>query len=200
MHNKLHMGCFNRVLSGWHNTDITPHIWIARIPFAPYICRRIGVITEERFREHRKGSFREVHYLDITRRFPYPDNVFEAAFCSHVLEHIPRQAVSHFFREVFRVLRQGAIFRVVVPSLEMAISAYSAENPDPCLDMIFENNHSSAKNIHKWMYTKQSLSKVFRAAGFTAVTPCSYRVGRMPDVEAADNRPENSIYVEGEKP
>jgi hypothetical protein len=50
------------------------------------------------------------------------------------------------------------------------------------------------------MYTEESLARVFREAGFTAVAPQPYRSGRLPNLEAVDNRPENSIYVEGEKP
>lgn len=200
MNSKLHIGCFNHVVEGWHNTDITPHLWIARIPLAPQLCRATGLISEARFQDHRKGVFRRVHYLNVKRRFPFSDASFEAAFSSHVLEHIHPQFVGRFFTEVLRVLRPGAIFRVAVPSLALAIASFDPEAPEKCLEMIFENSHRNAKDIHKWMYTEQSLARQFRLAGFVEVEPQAYQHGQLPDVRNIDSRPENSIYVEGRKP
>jgi predicted SAM-dependent methyltransferase len=200
MNTKLHIGCFNHVVEGWHNTDITPHLWIARIPFAPQLCRAAGLISEDRYQDHRKGVFRSVHYLNVHKRFPFPDGTFEAAYCSHVLEHIHPKSVGPFFAEVLRVLRPGAIFRVAVPSLALAIAMYTPEAPEQCLEMIFENAHRNTKDIHKWMYTEQSLARALRTAGFVEVVPQLFRSGRLPDLMNIDNRPENSIYVEGRKP
>jgi len=197
---RLHLGCFNRPVDGWHNTDITPHIWLSRIPGTALMLRCVGLLSEERLREHRAGIYRRVHYLNVTKRFPFPGESFEAVFSSHMLEHIHGTFVPHLFSEVSRVLQPGAIFRVAVPSLELAMRIYRPDAPDDCLNLIFENNHGLSKNIHKWMYTEESLARVFREAGFTAVAPQRYRSGRLPNLEAVDNRPENSIYVEGEKP
>jgi hypothetical protein len=36
--------------------------------------------------------------------------------------------------------------------------------------------------------------------GFNHVKAWEYKQGRCEDVELIDNRPENSIYIEGEKP
>jgi SAM-dependent methyltransferase len=197
---RLHLGCFNRPVDGWFNTDITPHIWLSRLPGAPLMLRSVGLISGERFREHRAGIYQKVHFLDVTKRFPFLADTFEGVFCSHMVEHIRRTFVPHVFREVLRVLQPGGIFRVVVPSLELAIRSYQPDAPDDCLNLIFENNHGLSKNIHKWMYTEESLSQVFREAGFAEVSSRRYRSGRLPNLEAVDNRPENSIYVEGEKP
>lgn len=200
MEDKLHLGCFNVVHRGWRNTDITPHLWIARIPGAAWLLHSAGRLSDERLREHRRGIFRRVQYLNLSKRFPYGDNSFEAVFCSHVLEHIHVSSVSRLFGEVLRVLKPDGTFRVVVPSLELALARYSAASPEECLDMIFENRHEGLKNIHKWMYTRESLAKALTDAGFTEVARQRYREGSMPDVEKLDNRPENSIYVEGRKP
>jgi predicted SAM-dependent methyltransferase len=197
---KLHLGCFNHPVDGWHNTDITPHNWLSKIPGAPLLCKYVGLISEVRLAEHRAGIYRKVHYLDVTNQFPYSDNSFEGAFCSHVLEHIDRRFVPHLFAEVFRVLEPSGIFRVAVPSLELAIKSYQPNAPDACLNMIFESNHRSSKNTHKWMYSEESLTRIFRESGFVACGPQRYKSGRLPNLEAIDNRPENSIYVEGEKP
>jgi ubiquinone/menaquinone biosynthesis C-methylase UbiE len=132
-------------------------------PGAESLLHALDKLSDERFREHRSGVFRRVHYLDALKPFPYPDNSFSGVFCSHVLEHIEFSAVPQLFREVLRVLRPSGILRVAVPSLELAIGQHRADSPDERLDQIFENRH-------------------------------------LPDVEKVDNRPENSIYVEGQKP
>ena len=31
---RLHIGAFNCGIAGWINTDITMHLWIARVPLA----------------------------------------------------------------------------------------------------------------------------------------------------------------------
>jgi predicted SAM-dependent methyltransferase len=196
----LNLGCFNQPVDGWYNTDITPHIWLSRVRGAPLLFRSVGLISAERLREHRAGIYRKVHYLDITKRFPFAAESFEGVFCSHILEHIHRTFVPHVFSEVLRVLQPSGIFRVVVPSLELAIRSYQPASPDDCLNLIFENDHRLSKNIHKWMYTEESLAKIFLDAGFTAVTPQPYQSGRLPNIKTIDNRPENSIYVEGVKP
>ena len=36
---KLHLGAFNCGIEGWINTDVTPHMWIARLPFAAQLDR-----------------------------------------------------------------------------------------------------------------------------------------------------------------
>ncbi len=200
MEDKLQIGCFNAPAAGWYNTDITPHLWIARVPGAAALLHAAGKLSDERYQEHREGIFRRVHYLNVGKPFPYPDNSFTGVFCSHVMEHIDFSAVPFVFREVLRILKPAGIFRVVVPSLELAIAQYRAASPDECLDAIFENRHEGFKNIHKWMYTGESLAKVFRETGFASVTQETYRKGRLPDLVTVDNRPENSIYVEGQKP
>jgi hypothetical protein len=40
----LHLGCLDRPVDGWVNTDITPHIFVARIPLAARILRRLGAM------------------------------------------------------------------------------------------------------------------------------------------------------------
>ena len=101
---KLHIGCFNVPLEGWYNTDITPHIVIARIPFGAVILHAVGVIDDARFHQHRKRLFRRVHYLDATRRFPFPDNSLDAIYSSQVLQNFARDEVENCLLETHRVL------------------------------------------------------------------------------------------------
>lgn len=194
---KLQLGCFHQGLDGWVNTDITPNLFIARVPFASTILYRLGVVNDQHYAWHREGRFKRVRYLNVTGKFPYRAGIFDAVFCCHMLEHLdPRQA-RNMFTEVLRVLKPGGVFRVVIPDLEWTVSLYDAENPDRFLNAMYEHVGGSAKNSHKWMYTKESLKRFFEEQGFVDIQNCAYREGSLPDVEKIDSRPENSIFMEG---
>jgi hypothetical protein len=85
---KLPLGCFEMPIPGWINTDITPHLWVARIPSIARLLWRMGRISDERYYQHRRGLFRAIRYINVAMRFPYPDNCFGAIFSSQLLEHL----------------------------------------------------------------------------------------------------------------
>lgn len=197
---KLHLGCFDQPAEGWHNTDITGHIFISRIPFAASVLAALGKMPEGRLQQHREGIFRKVHYLNVSKPFPFASGSVDAVFSSHIIEHLHPETARHFIQESFRVMRPGGVIRVVAPSLEWAMSFYQESDPARFLEVVFENNHTSVKNRHQWMYTGSSLADLLIELGFKDVRQETYRQGRLPDVQTIDNRPENSIYVEGIKP
>jgi SAM-dependent methyltransferase len=72
---------------------------------------------------------------DLGQPFPLPDNGFDAAWCSEVLEHLFAPAFTT--GEVFRVLKPGGIFMITVPyhglfkNLGIALFAFEKHyNPD----------------------------------------------------------------------
>src|SRR5260370_17304358 len=73
---KLHLGCFDSPASSWINTDITPHIWVARIPGLATLLYHFRLIGAVRYKQHCQGVFRHIRYMDVTKRFPYPYNFF----------------------------------------------------------------------------------------------------------------------------
>jgi predicted SAM-dependent methyltransferase len=196
---RLHLGCFDCPLVGWHNTDITPHLWISRIPLAARLLYLAGMLPPFRWQQHRDGVFRKVHYLNVAKTFPLPDNSVEPVFSSHVIEHLSPEMAKLMLEESYRVMKVGGVCRIVAPSLEWAMTLYSDADPAPFLGAVFEHEHQKAKNRHQWMYTGASLAKVMAEAGLTEVEILRYREGRLPDLASIDNRPENSIYVEGVK-
>jgi hypothetical protein len=85
---KLQLGCFDKPLAGWYNTDITPHIFVSRVPGLAFLLSKSGLISEERLIQHQEGIFKNVHYLDVTKKFPFTQNTFDHVFISHMLEHL----------------------------------------------------------------------------------------------------------------
>jgi predicted SAM-dependent methyltransferase len=197
---KLQLGAFDDPVDGWMNTDITPHIWIAKVPGLAWVLHRAGRMTDARYGEHEQGVFRRLRYLNVAKRFPLGDDSCRSVFSSHMLEHLFTWDVPNLLNEIRRVLAPGGIVRFAVPSLELYVKLYDPADPAAMLNGIFENHGTGTKNRHQWMYTEASLCKLLEQHGFVHATACSYRQGRCADVERIDNRPENSIYVEAEKP
>jgi SAM-dependent methyltransferase len=195
---KLHFGCFDQPVDDWLNTDITPHIWISRIPFLASVLYKLNIIDKNRYKQHQAGIFRKVSYMDITKRFPYADDTFECAFSSHVLEHLRPSQAEICLREVYRVLKPNGILRIAVPDLDQIIKRYDPIVPDDFVEMIFEGRQSGEKNRHHWMYNEISLQRVFELAGFREITRCKFKQGGCPDVAIIDNRPD-SLVMEGTK-
>ena len=53
-----------------------------------------------------------------------PDNSCKLVFCSHTLEHIPHLKIPKALSEINRIMKKGAILRIIVPDLEKITKAY----------------------------------------------------------------------------
>src|SRR5262245_54988513 len=55
---------------------------------------------------------------------PIESGVGEAAYCSHTIEHVLETHVDHLFREVARILKPCAVFRVTCPNARIYYEAW----------------------------------------------------------------------------
>lgn len=196
---RLHLGAFDCAIEGWINTDITPHIWIARTPLAARALYTLGKMSEERYAAHRDGRFQRLRYVDLTKPLPFPDNSFEAVYSSHVFEHLFMDEVERLVPEIKRVLAPGGVCRTLVPDMGKIVQNFDPEKPGPFITDIFEIGvRSAVKNAHHCGFTHASISQLFRSAGFPETRICAYRQGNCPDIEQLDNRPD-SIFFEAKK-
>lgn len=193
---KLHLGCANRPVPGWVNTDISPNVLVARIPGAARMIHRLGRISDGRLDEHNRGIWRDVRWLDVSKRFPFPSKSVDAVFSSHLLEHLPPATAENCLRESYRVLAPSGVMRIGVPDLDLFVDEYDRANPDIFVARVFETGQSGSKNRHWWMYNEGSLTRALQGAGFSAISRRRYREGVCPDLELLDNRPEVTLYME----
>jgi SAM-dependent methyltransferase len=195
---KLQLGSFDQAPEGWLNTDITPHLLIARVPGLPWLLHRAGVLSDERYAS--RGAFASLRYLDLSRPFRFPDRTFEAVLATHVLEHLHPDVAERCLRETHRVLAPGGVLRVAVPDLDLMVARYDPADPEEFLRGIYQGRGSNANwsARHWWHYNAASLEALLRQTGFTEVERREFRQGRLPDVERVDTRP-GSLFVEAVK-
>lgn len=63
-------------------------------------------------------NFRDFEHLSL------PDQQVSSVYGSHVFEHVNPHVSNLLFREIYRVLMPGGIFRLVLPDVERSIKAY----------------------------------------------------------------------------
>ena len=195
---KLHLGCFDQVLPDWINTDISPHIFVSRIPGLAFVLFKAGFLSRQRYRQHKEGVFRAIRYLDVTKRFPYADGMFDYVYSSHLLEHLhPHQAI-FCLSEIHRVLKERGLVRIAVPDLDRIVADYDTQHPEEFLERIFEAKQKRDKNKHHWHYNEVSLAQALSEVGFREVYRRQFQQGRCADVVLIDNRPE-SLFIEAVK-
>ncbi len=197
---RLQLGAFDQACEGWVNTDVTPHLLVARVPGLPRLLHALGLLDDERLRQHRSGTFRPLRWLDVSRQFRFPDASFDAVYCSHLLEHLHPDVAEHCLREVHRVLAPGGVLRIAVPDLDAMVSQYDPHDPDSFLWGVFQGRGARAKRSarHWWHYNRVSLEALLRRLGYADVSCCEFRQGHCPDLERIETR-RWSLFMEARR-
>lgn len=108
-------------------------------------ARRFNGIT---FRQH-----------DVAEPFPFEDNSFGVIWCSEVLEHLFDPAFA--LREMRRILKPGGKLLVTVP--------YHGYFKNVLIALFKFDEHYTPSNPHIRFYTKNTLGRITRQAGFDDV-------------------------------
>jgi SAM-dependent methyltransferase len=133
----------------------------------------------------------------------FPEGVFDAVWCSHVLEHLFAHEVPLAAAEFRRVLRPDGFALITSPDLETVaamvleggldqVAYMSPSGPITAHDMLFGHSPSLARGrwamAHNTGFTCASLGDILVAAGFAAVIARRQRfdlwaVALMPDAD-----------------
>jgi SAM-dependent methyltransferase len=210
--NGLNIGCGIYNPTNWVGIDggIT-HLFIHFLPkyISKWSFKYNAMNAFHNFEDYYKKikSIRFIHY-DIRFGLPFKDENIPNIYSSHFLEHIEEKEAEELLKECFRVMKEEAIIRIVVPSIENeiriindAIIEYKKGNILK-IQKILTNSGSdyiSKFSTHKHMYNFPHLKEKLEIAGFVNVVECGFKKGSIIDVELLDTR-ENSLYVEASKP
>lgn len=197
----VNLGCGPHVAAGWHNFDNSPNLRISKIPYARWMLWKLGILSHQ----HYKVKWPEgINYRELTKPLPFDDASVDYVYTSHFLEHILLSDAQNVLKEIYRVLKIGGVARIIVPDLKHYIKEYlknSTENPHKAGDIFMKamNVHPGQRDPHLWMYDAASMSGHLKNAGFLKINICEFKKGLCRDIDILDNRPVDSLFLEGIK-
>jgi predicted SAM-dependent methyltransferase len=149
---RLHIGCGQEALPGWINLDSRALPGVDRV-------------------------------LDVRDGLPFDD--VSAIYAEHFLEHLSLEDGLAFLRECRRVLRPDGVLRLSTPNLDWVYATHYRTGPassgETKLYDCFQLNRAFHGWGHQFLYNRETLESVLRAAGFTSVS--FHRYGESPVAE-----------------
>lgn len=143
--------------------------------------------------------------VDITQRLPWDDGVADFILAEHVVEHVHYEQAIGFFRECHRILRNGGVCRIAVPSvtrvMKLATRDYCefakkwAGAPDtsgmsPVAADRVRRRHAMTNILfmhgHKAPWTEELLSATLFYAGFGDQRVCAPGHSPYPELQGIE--------------
>ena len=211
---KVNIGSGTSVAEGWINIDNSWNIYLSKIPILKKILLKLKLISIEVFNSEWKGK--KIRRCNVIKGLPFKTGSVDVIYCSHLIEHLTQSEAKKVCREVWRVLKNGGVFRIVTPDLKLIAQNYISDNysffgnsKEPIDDLFLKKMNiegliegsffeKRCYSFHKHMYDKESLKFLLKIAGFDRFNYCDFRVGSCPDLEIVEKRL-SSIYLEAFK-
>ena len=154
--------------------------------------------------------------MDISKKsLPFPKNSAEVIVCISAINYFSRKRGEEIIREVYGILKTGGIARFAVQDLLEISKKYV--NGDK--DFFFQQYNGRDRfkgetmcdkinswfygyghaNKEKYMYDYETLSLLFRRAGFSKVEQKNYRESVLENIDMIDNRPDQMFFLEAVK-
>ena len=117
-------------------------------------------------------------WADLRNKLPFATNSIRCCYSHHVVEHLPD--LWRHFRDVYRCLQPGGVYRVGGPNGDSAIAAFSAGKSDwfasfpddrASLGGRFEN-FIFCRQEHLTILTESYLREIAESVGFTEIERC----------------------------
>jgi SAM-dependent methyltransferase len=208
----LHLGCGLIAPAEWVNVDGSLNAKLAKRPRLRRLLGQFRLIPR---------SFTEIPWpeniqvVDLRRTLPFAEGSFDAAFSSHLLEHIFRGEALRLLKEVYRVLTPGGYCRSLVPDLAAVIREYQGDQSIQLFDVPENVQNDPARRMchrlgmygeepervnpvmriyralkdfhsHKWMYDGPSLVQLMCEAGFNNCGVRDLHQSQIPHIDKVE--------------
>jgi predicted SAM-dependent methyltransferase len=123
----LNLGCGAKIS---RDPDVVNIDWsyMLRAKQGAVLSRVVPLFLSDSRRRRFAAIGENVLVHDLSKGIPAESGTVDVVYHSHVLEHLDRDIVPVFLREVVRVLKPGGLHRIVVPDLEALCLAYLESN------------------------------------------------------------------------
>ena len=212
---KINIGCGDTPTEGWRNYDNSWSVRLAKNKVLTFVLRKTGLFSASQLKFISFAENSNILWANGIKRIPENDSTADAVYSSHMIEHIEKEDVVLFFKEVRRILKSGGIIRLAVPDIKLQAEKYIQDGD---ADNFIETTSLTRKypktfidkikyliigdRNHQWMYDGKSLCKLLSSAGFNE--PCILEPGltTIPDPGMLNlkERLSESVYVEACNP
>lgn len=176
--NFLHLGCANNYIEGFTNAD---------------------------FFKFSKGFNKIDWQLDLRYKLNCPDQVFDAVYTEHTLEHLYPTEVKSLFLEIRRILKPSGIIRISVPDLELYIKYYNGIKVSDEFLQFPRGGCEAIRNLtqnyyHRSLWDYKELKFFLESTGFKNISKKGFMSGQNEKILIdKDERKWESLYVEAIK-
>lgn len=174
----VQFGCGIRAPAEWLNFDISPTLWLSRIPGLRQLLRLPDWPSH-------------VRTGDIVRGLPITNASCRRLYCDQVLEHLTREELIAALKNCRRHLGPNGVFRLFLPDLQAMAAAYLQMKTPEAAHWFMESTGLGLQkhpvslvekvrtllghSRHQWGWDHASLSAELRSAGFTSIRQAVYR-------------------------
>jgi SAM-dependent methyltransferase len=189
-------GCGLCAPAGWLNFDASPRLTLERLPLVGVALQGLGA----------RLFPVNVRSGDIVKGLPMSDGSCAGIYCSHVLEHIPRNNAITALQNTAKLLKRGGIFRMIVPDLQWraehylrAVNGSTSSAADQFLDSCILGRRTKPQSpmailreylgnsAHLWMYDFDGMKELLDAAGFVDIRRCEFGDAQDPMFSRVEN-------------
>ena len=164
---KIHYACGKNFFNGWLNVDLN------------------------------KNINNEIFLVDLVKRHPFSNNLFEWGFGEDFIEHLHQADSLIFLAEVYRTFKSGGVCRLAFPSMDGQVKEGPPFSDYDSAIKIKENYYDKWNHVH--LYSKDEFKKVCKHIGFREVEFKSYHESDHDILSGLESREEVRnyyIYVE----
>jgi predicted SAM-dependent methyltransferase len=201
---KVNLGSGLAIAPGWINVDGSLKTLLAKCPdFVAGLGYRFltqsRAVSREQFVDLMAHNIFVHHNLKYG--VPLPDASADFIYTSHTLHHLYRDEAAAVLADAFRALKPGGTIRIALPNLEYIFALYQRGEREQALTFFFYDSQPRNRlNRRQYQYDFELLRQMLAAIGYQPIRRCAFRQGRTPDLEQLDNRPDETLFVEADKP